>query len=131
MSAAIKILLIEDSQIVREPLARLLAAEGFEVFSAADGHEAFALLEANGADMILLDVLMPRMDGVRFLESLRGDTRFRDVPVIIVTGISDTSRLTRVRELGVASIMHKVRFTFEGLLTEIRQHLRESTTAPI
>ena len=126
-----RILLIEDAQIIREPLARLLRAEGFEVLSAADGHEAMALLELHGASLILLDVLMPRMDGVRFMEALRADARFIETPVIALTGISDTTRLKRIRELGVRAIMHKVRFTFEELLAEMRRHLPDSCNAAV
>ena len=126
-----KILLIEDAQIVREPLTRLLQSEGFEVFSAADGHDAMALLEEHGASLILLDVLMPRMDGVRFMEALRADVRFNDTPVIALTGISDTTRLNRIRALGVRAVMHKVRFTFDQLLTEMRRHLPDSCNAPV
>ena len=126
--AVCKILLVEDAQIVREPLARLLAAEGFDVIAAADGNEAMAALadrgEAEGPiDLILLDVLMPRMDGVAFLAALRAHPRHRHVPVIGLTGISDTSRLSRLRELGVTTIVHKIRFTFDGLLEEIRREL--------
>ena len=121
-----RILLIEDTRIVREPLARLLQSEGFKVISAADGVEALELLESRGVDLILLDVLMPRMHGVAFLEALRADPGHRDVAVIGLTGISDTSRLSRLRELGVKTIVHKVRFTFDSLVDEIRQQLAES-----
>jgi CheY-like chemotaxis protein len=118
-----RILVIEDAPVIREPLSRLLAMEGFEVASAADGNEAMAALEARTVDLILLDVLMPRMDGVKFLSVLRGHERFRHIAVIAITGISDTLKLTQLRELGVRSIMHKVRFTFDGLVDEIRQQL--------
>jgi CheY-like chemotaxis protein len=125
-----RILVVEDTQIVREPLGRLLSSEGFEVLSAADGSDAMALLydgvAAGGGkpiDLVLLDVLMPRMDGVAFLQAMRADPRFRDTPVIGLTGVSDTGRLARLRELGVKEIVHKVRFTFDGLLEEIRRHL--------
>ena len=126
-----KILIIEDATIVREPLTRLLKSEGFEALQAGDGHEAMAIIETHEVDLILLDVLMPRMDGVRFLEALRANPRFRGTPVIAMTGISDTSRLMRLRELGVGTILHKVRFTFEGLLTEIRQHLSDSAASAV
>jgi CheY-like chemotaxis protein len=124
-----RILVVEDTQIVREPLGRLLASEGFDVLSAADGSEAMALLcdgvttAGRAVDLVLLDVLMPRMDGVAFLQAMRADPRFRETPVIGLTGISDTSRLARLRELGVREIVHKVRFTFDGLLEEIRRQL--------
>ena len=118
-----RILVIEDAQIVREPLARLLVSEGFDVASAADGNEAMEVLEARPVDLILLDVLMPRMDGVKFLSLLRGHERLRHIAVIAVTGISDTFKLTKLRELGVRSILHKVRFTFDGLVDEIRKQV--------
>ena len=130
-AAACRILLVEDAGIVREPLARLLAAEGFEVRAAADGNEALATLHARDSsqracvDLVLLDVMMPRMDGVAFLARLREDPRFRHVPVIALTGISDTSRLSKLRALGVNTIVHKVRFNFDCLLEEIRRHLAE------
>ena len=120
-----RILVVEDTQIVREPLTRLLRSEGFQVLSAADGSEAMTALNdgQQPVDMILLDVLMPRMDGVAFLSAMRADARFRELPVIGLTGVSDTSRLARLRELGVKEIVHKVRFTFDGLLEDIRRHL--------
>jgi CheY-like chemotaxis protein len=123
--AVFTILVVEDTRIVREPLARLLKAEGFEVLSAADGAEAIEFLATHGVDLILLDVLMPHMHGIALLEVIRADARLKDVAVIGLTGVTDTSRLARLRELGVKSIVHKVRFTFEGLLEEIRKHLPE------
>ena len=123
-----RILLIEDAHVVREPLSRLLQSEGFDVASAADGNEAMAVLEAREAregpvDLVLLDVLMPRMDGVAFLEVLRRDARHRHLPVIALTGISDTTKLTRLRTLGVSAILYKVRFSFDELVEEIRRNL--------
>jgi CheY-like chemotaxis protein len=120
-----RILVVEDTQIVREPLSRLLGSEGFQVLTAADGSEAMAALNdlQQPVDLVLLDVLMPRMDGVAFLTAIRSDARFRDLPVIGLTGVSDSGRLARLRELGVKEIVHKVRFTFDGLLEDIRRHL--------
>jgi chemosensory pili system protein ChpA (sensor histidine kinase/response regulator) len=126
-----KILVIDDATIIREPLARLLKTEGFEIFCAADGSEAMAQLHYHGADLILLDILMPHMHGIAFLEALRSDERFKSIPVIALTGLTDTSRLTRLRELGVSTIVHKVRFTFDGLLAQIREYLPEQTASPV
>ena len=121
-----RILLIEDTPIVREPLARLLRDEGFQVIAAADGADAMAQLETQMVDLILLDVLMPHMNGLTFLERLRHDQRLREIPVIAVTGIADSGNLARLRELGVRSILHKVRFTSNRLLDEIHAQLAEA-----
>src|SRR5688500_10324058 len=61
-----RILLVEDTPIVREPLARLLRDEGFQVIAAADGADAMMQLETQVVDLILLDVLMPHMNGLTF-----------------------------------------------------------------
>ena len=124
-----RILVVEDTQIVREPLSRLLGGEGFSVITAADGSEAMAALNdvEQPIDLVLLDVLMPRMDGVAFLTAMRADPRFRELAVIALTGVSDSGRLARLRELGVKEIVHKVRFTFDGLMEDIRRHLPVST----
>lgn len=121
--AVCRILLIEDTPIIREPLARLLKEVGFDVTAAADGADALAHLESNEVDLVLLDVLMPHMNGVTFLEAMRRDPATREIPVIAVTGIADTNQLSRLRELGVRSVMHKVRFTFENLVNEIHAQL--------
>ena len=121
-----RILIVEDTPIIREPMARLLWSEGYAVTAAANGVEALASLEKEPVDLVLLDVLMPRMDGVAFLTALRADPRFRELPVIGLTGVSDTARLARLRELGVKEIVHKVRFTFDGLLEDIRRNLPQA-----
>jgi two-component system chemotaxis sensor kinase CheA len=125
-----RILVVEDAHIVRDPLSRLLRSEGFQVASASDGGEAMSILDAGHVDLVLLDVLMPRMDGVALLTAMRGDPRFRYLPVIALTGISDTTKLSRLRELGVSAVVHKVRFTFDALVEEIRRQLDEHVAVP-
>ena len=127
----LKILVVEDARIVREPLCRLLKSEGFEVLSAADGTEAFDALQQGTPDLVLLDVMMPRMDGIAFLAALRADARYKELRVLGLTGTSDTSRLARLRELGVTSIVHKVRLTFDGLMEEIRRFLPAAAGAAV
>jgi len=131
--AVSRILVVEDAHVVREPLSRLLTLEGFDVVAAADGNEAIAILEAHDSrpfDLVLLDVMMPRMNGVKFLEALRQSHRFAQLPVVALTGISDTTQLKRLRELRVSAIVHKVRFRYDDLVDEIRRHIPECPPAP-
>jgi CheY-like chemotaxis protein len=123
-----QILLVEDAPIVREPLARLLSDEGFRVIAAADGADAMAQLETQVVDLILLDVMMPHMNGLMFLERLRLDPEMRDIPVIAVTGVADSGQLARLRALGVNAILHKVRFSFDRLLEEIHGQIQITFT---
>ncbi len=121
-----RILIIEDTPIIREPMARLLRSEGYTVTSAANGVEAIASLQTNSVDLVLLDVLMPKMNGVTFLETFRADPRWADVPVIAVTGVLDSTWLLRLREMNVRTVIHKGRFDLDGLLTEVHRHLPQA-----
>jgi CheY-like chemotaxis protein len=139
-AAARSILIVDDTPIAREPLARLLRLAGYAVAVAANGVEALAALEAAGPsapppDLILLDVLMPKMDGVALMEFLRRDPRWRDVPVIVLTGAMDRSCLERVRALGAREVVGKAKFQLDDLLARIDRHAgrgpRDGATAAV
>ena len=121
-----RILIVEDTPIVREPMACLLRNEGYEVVSAANGVDALASLETKPVDLVLLDVLMPKMNGVTFLENFRANPRYSDVPVIAVTGVLDSTWLLRLRELDVRTVINKGRFEVDALLEEVHRHLPQA-----
>ena len=120
------ILVVDDHPITREPLARLLRHEGYDAVCAANGVEALDALQHGGAaataDLILLDLVMPKMNGVEFLKALRSDVRWRSVPVIALTGSLDPHQLNRLQGLGVAEVIAKARFTVDELLAHVRAH---------
>ena len=118
-----RILVVEDHAVTREPLVRLLRYEGFDAVPAANGLEALAALNAGAVDLLLLDLMMPKMDGVKLLEAVRGDERWQKLPVIVLTATVEGSQLARVRELNVSGIITKARFELTELLDRIRQCL--------
>ena len=117
------ILVVDDHPVTREPLARLLRYEGFQTVCAANGVEALDAIAAERPDLILLDVMMPKMNGVDFLQNVRADEHLSDIPVIALTGSMDPHQLDRLHELGVAELMPKARFTIDQLLERVRCHL--------
>lgn len=117
-----RILVVDDHAVTREPLAKLLRYEGFETASAANGVEALDAVATVRPDLVLLDVMMPKMNGVDFLQNLRADERWKSIPVIALTGTLDPHQLGRLAELGVAEVMTKARFTVDELLARIRAH---------
>ena len=121
-----RILIVEDTPIIREPMARLLTNEGFEVTSAANGVEAIASLEEHPVDLVLLDVLMPKMNGVSFLENFRGDPRWSEIPVIAVTSVLDSTWLLRLRELNVRTVINKGHFELDKLIAEVHRNLPQA-----
>jgi CheY-like chemotaxis protein len=118
------ILVVDDHAATREPLAKLLRYEGFETACAANGAEALAALRSRKPDLVLLDLLMPKMDGLTFLSEAAREPHGSDLPVIVVTGGLNVAQLRRAGQMpGVVAVMSKARFTVEGLLSRIRAHL--------
>lgn len=81
------VLVVEDEPGIRETLTMLLEMEEFDVLAASNGLEALERLSAGGCDLIITDQMMPRMDGVTFLQKVRALDRFRHTPVILMSAV--------------------------------------------
>ena len=123
------ILVVDDHPVTREPLAKLLRYEGFQTTCAANGVEALAAVGKSRPDLILLDVMMPKMNGVDFLDALRRDPGGQAIPVVALTGVLDPNHIARLRELGAVEVMTKARFTVEQLLEVVRANAPCATPA--
>jgi DNA-binding response OmpR family regulator len=118
------ILVIDDTALARESVSKLLEYEGFRALRARNGKEGWAMMYHDTPDLILLDLMMPEMDGITFLKMLRRSTLWKDMPVIVLTGVNDDDKLiTRAWELKVNDLVPKASFGFEDLLARVRQHL--------
>ena len=124
------ILVVEDQAICREPLAKLLRYEAFAVATAANGIEALQVLEHQPIDLLLLDLILPKLSGISLLQQLRRDERFRDLPVIALTGTMDSWLVAQVVELNAKEVFSKMRFSLEDLMKEIRKALPDQRAAP-
>ena len=118
------ILIVDDHAATREPLAKLLKYEGFETASAANGAEALVAVRSRKPDLVLLDLMMPKMDGLTFLSEVAREQPGDHLPVIVVTGGLNLAQVRKAGEMrGVVDVMAKAHFTVEALLHRIRQHL--------
>jgi len=122
------ILIVDDEHACRHPLARLLQLENYQIVQAADGLEALQRLDEQRVDLILLDLLMPRLDGVGFLERMRADGKYREVPVFLVTAVHDPKMLSQAKDLGIAQYLFKGDVPFTRLLELIKKQLNEPYT---
>ena len=104
-SDVMKILLIEDDENVAEVLAEAFAAGGHEIAIAHTGEDGLACLARSRPDAIVLDVRLPRLNGVDVLRQVR--SRDRELPVIIMTGLATAGELAEIRRLGVTEIIEK------------------------
>ncbi len=121
------ILVVDDTALARESVARLLEYEGFRTIRACNGKEGWAMMYNDTPDLILLDLMMPEMDGITFLKMLRRHILWKDMPVIVLTGVADDDKLvSRAWELKVSDLVPKASFGFEDLLARVKQHVRTS-----
>jgi CheY-like chemotaxis protein len=118
------ILVAEDSADARRPIVRLLKGEGYDVLCAGNALETLSIAQRANPDLILLDVGMPPFDGLTVLSRLRDGNGGNNVPVIIVTGMTDELTHRRAEELGVKEYLLKAHFTSEYLLNCVRRHVR-------
>ncbi len=118
------ILVVDDMPVFREPIAACLEAHGYTVHCAANGQEALALVKAGRPDLVLLDLGMPVMDGLAFLEVIGADPSTRDLPVILLTAIAEKDSVLRAAKLGVRDYLLKSRFSLKELLSRIAARLQ-------
>jgi CheY-like chemotaxis protein len=126
-----KILLVEDDEPTRETTRDLVVRHGFAVVEAANGREALDRLAEGLPDLILLDLLMPEMDGFEFLDEVRRRTAWRNVPVIVLTA-KDLTEGDRRRLSGRATqIIQKAGQSREQLVAELRRAVSSTSTAEV
>lgn len=117
------ILVVDDMPAFREPIAACLQANGYRVQSASNGKEALEIVRVKLPDLVLLDVGMPVMDGLAFLEAIGADPKTRELPVILLTAIAEKASILRAAKLGVRDYLLKSRFSLKELLSRIAARL--------
>jgi CheY-like chemotaxis protein len=115
-----KILIVDDDVDSVKMVGTILEDTGYVVISAGTGEEALRQIEDDGIDLIILDVVMPDMDGYSFFQALKADVSRKDVPVIVVTGKPDMKELFQME--GVSVVIDKP-FETKLLLKKIEESL--------
>ncbi len=101
------ILVVDDNEGNREMLARRLMRQGYRVEMAAGGREALKTLETTAVDLVLLDIMMPEMDGYQVLEQLKSDDALREIPVIVLSALDEIESVVKCIEMGAEDYLPK------------------------
>jgi two-component system, cell cycle response regulator len=101
------ILVVDDDPINRKILSRTLESEGRRVKTAADGVHALEVLQEEPVDIILLDVLMPKMDGIEVLRHMKSDDKLKHLPVIVISALEEMETVARCIEMGAEDYLSK------------------------
>lgn len=120
-----RILIIEDEDLLREAYLKILSTHGFVVSGAANGEIALAELSKFQPDLILLDILMPRIDGVGFLEQAQLDKRYPHTKVIVFSNLSSQDKLNKIMNFGVLRHVLKASLSPKELVAEVEAALHD------
>lgn len=120
-----KILLIEDEQILSNLLKRKLEESGYDVTVAFDGEEGFAIMKKQTPDMILLDIVMPKMGGFEVMEKMNKTPglNLKDLPVIVVSNSGQPVEIDRALELGIRDYLIKTQFDPQEVVDKVKKVL--------
>jgi CheY-like chemotaxis protein len=122
-----RILIVDDESDFRVMLGKVLAMEGHQVFFAGNGWEALLVLDGDGMDLCIVDVMMPGMDGPTLLRILRDASRHKSLPVIVVSVLDMGETTSRLGALRVEGILKKDQKLIEDLLEKIELVLGKDT----
>ncbi len=123
-----KVLIIEDNELLSKVYVTALEEEGFEVLQARDGEEGLNKAVLGNPDVILLDLLLPGMNGFEVLKSLRMSPRTQQIPVIVLSNIGHEEKVQRALSLGAVDYLIKTRSPISTVIGTIRRHL---SSAPV
>lgn len=120
-----KILLIEDESALQKTLGDVLTQEGYQVKSALDGEAGLNLAKSEKIDLILLDLILPKMHGFDVLKALKEDEKTKDIPIIVLTNLEGTGDVEKALELGATTYLVKASYTLEEVVQKIKKAISE------
>lgn len=126
-----KILLVEDDQSLREIYGIRLTAEGYEIASAGDGEAALALAVKERPDLIISDVMMPKISGFDMLDILRSTPETANIKVIMMTALSADDQKARGESLGADRFLVKSQVGIEDVVNAVHEVLNDTNGAPV
>ena len=119
-----KILIIEDDKFLRELVIQKLGKEGFEVVEGADGTEGLRKIKETKPDLVLLDLILPGIDGFEVLRQAKKDDDISSIPVLILSNLGQQDDIQKGLELGAVDYLIKAHFTPAEIVAKIKSILQ-------
>lgn len=116
-----KVLIIEDDKFLRELAAQKLEKEGFSVAGATNGQEGIDLLEKERPNVIILDLILPGIDGFEVLKKVRTESNFKNIPIIILSNLGQEEDIQKAKSLGATDYLIKAHFSFGEIIKKINE----------
>lgn len=118
--------LVEDEPLLSNLLKKRLIKEGFDVLTAKDGEKALELIKNNKVDLILLDIILPKVSGFEFMEEINKSGNYENIPVIIISNLGQESDIKKGKSLGAVGYFVKAHVSIENLVNQIKEYAKEN-----
>lgn len=118
------ILLVEDEPTLQKTLSTALTQEGYEVKNALDGEIGLSMARELRPNLILLDLILPKMDGFEVLDALKKDDITKDVPVIVLTNLESTQDIERALSLGATTYLVKANYDLKDVIQRVKETIK-------
>ena len=118
-----KILLVEDEEIMISLLQKKLTKEGYEVSVARDGEEGLKAMREVRPDLVLLDIIMPKMGGFEVMEEMGKDKNLKDIPVIVISNSGQPVELDKAQKLGAKDWLIKTEFDPQEVIDKVKKQV--------
>lgn len=125
-----KILVVEDEEILLTALQEELRQSGYQTEGAVDGEDGLVKVKSFQPALVLLDLVMPKMDGMTVLKKLKENPETKDLPVVILTNLSDYERISEALSLGAKDYLVKANYSLADLLEKVKTVLSRGPVIP-
>ena len=119
-----KILLIEDEEVLISLLEKKIIQEGYEFFIAKNGIEGLEKMREIRPDLILLDIIMPKMGGLEVMEEIQKDEELKNIPVIIISNSGQPVEIERIKKLGAKDWLVKTEFDPQEVIKKVNKQIK-------
>lgn len=116
-----KIICAEDDKLISASLIEGFTAAGFEAIPAYDGEEAMTKIKESMPDVVLLDIMMPKLDGLGVVWELKANPETAQLPVVMLTNLSDPETLSKILEAGVTDYLLKSEQTIDQIIDKVKE----------
>ena len=121
-----KILVVEDEASLQKAMMDVLAMNNYEVAGASDGEEGLRLARELHPDLILLDIILPKMNGFDVLKAIKGDDAMKDIPVIVLTNLESSGDIEQALTLGATTYLVKTNYDLDDIVKRVKDSLKNT-----
>jgi DNA-binding response OmpR family regulator len=118
------VLIVEDEPSIRQAIVDKFTREGFQVLEGKNGVEGVKLAGENSPDVMLLDIVMPEMDGLEALKQIRSQDWGKKIPIFMLTNLSDMEKISEAVQIGITGYLVKSDWKLEDVIAKVRETLK-------